>query len=161
MAVSNSTFGDFGAATSDIFAGLAASDKIKGDELEQQSYSEAASLASQNAQFTAMSTGIQESQAQRELYLNTGKTQSDVAGAGFAASGSGLDILRSSVQQGSLQKAVIGQQGMITEAGYQEQAASYTNMAEAANAAAKGESVAQTGDFIAGGISAVAGIATL
>jgi hypothetical protein len=161
MAISDKTFGDAGAATSDIFAGFAAQDKIKGDELEASSYSDAAALANQNAQFTAQSTAIQEAQQERELYLSTGKTTSQVAGAGFALSGSALDILRSSASQGSLQKAVVGEQGMITEAGYNEQAASYTNMANAANAAAKGENLAGTGDFVAGGISAVAAIATL
>jgi hypothetical protein len=45
-----------------------------------------------------------------------------------------------------------------TEAGYEEQATAYTNMMNAANAGAKGESVAQTGDFIAAGISAIAAI---
>jgi hypothetical protein len=40
-----------------------------------------------------------------------------VAGDGFAASGSALDILRSSAAQGAIAKAVTGYQGLITEAG--------------------------------------------
>jgi hypothetical protein len=147
-----------GAAASDLFAGFAASDKIKGDELEAQNYDEAATLAGQNAQFTEMSTGIQTSQADREMYLNLGKTKSEIAGGGFAESGSGLDILRSSASQGALQKAVLNEQGLITEAGYQEQQQSYENMASAANAAAKGEGIAQIGDFVAGGINALAAL---
>lgn len=158
---SQQAFGNFGTAASDLFAGFAASDKIKGDQLEAASYGEAASLALQNEQFTKVSTGIQEAQQQRELNLSLGRTQSEIAGAGFTGSGSGLDILRSSAAQGSIQKAVTGQQGLITEAGYQEQANAYTNMESAAYAAAKGEKMAQTGDFIAAGTSAAAGIAAL
>jgi hypothetical protein len=69
-----------GAAASDIFAGFAADDKIKGDEAEQQQYSDAAALAKQNARVTADSTAIQEAQAQREVYMSTGRTESEVAG---------------------------------------------------------------------------------
>jgi hypothetical protein len=156
--ISSSTFTDLGAATSDIFAGFAAGDKIKGDELEQQNYTEAAAFAEQNEQFTAMSTGIKEAQQNREITQSIGKTQAEVAGAGFAQSGSALDILRSSAQQGSIAKAVTSEQGQITEAGYAEQAQSYTNMAAAAGDAAKAENIARTGDFIAGGINAVAAL---
>lgn len=161
MASSNSTFTDFGSASSDLFAGFAMSDKIKGDELEAQSYDEAAQLALQNEQATKTSTAIQAGQSERELYMSLGKTKAEVAGAGLNLSGSALDILRSSASQGALQTAVINQQGLQTEAGYAEQAQSYENMANAANAAVKGDELGQVGDFVAGGISAVAGIATI
>jgi len=46
-----------GTAAGDLFAGFAAGDKIKGDELEASNYSDAAALAEQNGQFTRMSTG--------------------------------------------------------------------------------------------------------
>ncbi len=130
--LSQSMFSEFGAAASDLFAGFAASEKIKGIQLEGQAYTEAAQLARQNVEYTKMSTGIQEAQAERELYGSLGRTEAQVAGAGFAAGGSALDILRSSASQGALQKAVIGEQGLITEAGYQEQARSYDLMASAA-----------------------------
>ncbi len=44
-----------------------------------------------------------------------------MAGAGLGESGSALDILRDSASQGALTKATLGQQGLINEAGYQEQ----------------------------------------
>jgi hypothetical protein len=147
-----------GTAASDLFAGFGDFAKAKGDEAEQQQYSDAAALARQNAQFTATSTAIQEAQAQREVYMNTGRTESEVAGAGFAMSGSGLDVLRSSAAQGSLQKAVLGQQGLITEAGYNEQATAYTSMASAAGEAAKSANTAAIGSFVAAGFSAVAAV---
>jgi hypothetical protein len=94
-------FKGIGAGVSDIFAGFGAETKAAGDILEGQLYSRAAQLAEQNAQFTKMSTDIQEAQANRELLLSQGRTEAEVAGAGFAASGSALDILRSSAAQGS------------------------------------------------------------
>jgi hypothetical protein len=57
-------------------------------------------------------------------------------------------------------KAVAGEQGLITEAYYKEQAASYANIA-AAGMAADAEDKAATGDTITGIIKGVAGVATL
>ena len=152
MAVSTSTFSGIGAGVSDIFQGFADETKAQGDILEGEAYGKAAQLALQNEQFTKQSTAIQDAQANRELLMSTGRTQAEVAGAGFAASGSALDILRSSAAQGSLQKAVISEQGLITEAGYKEQAESYQLLQQAANSAASAEKTAATGSFIAGGI---------
>jgi hypothetical protein len=45
-------------------------------------------------------------QAEREMYQSLGQTKADVAGAGFAESGSALDLLRQSASQGALQQAV-------------------------------------------------------
>lgn len=161
MAVSSQTFSDFGAGVSDVFAGFADFTKAAGAEAEGQAYSEAAALAEQNAKYTKESTNIQVAQAERELLLSTGRTTGEVAGAGFSLSGSALDILRSSAAQGSLKKAVIGQQGLITEAGYEQQAASYRLMASAANDTAKGDNLAAIGSFASAGVSMLAGIASL
>lgn len=161
MAVSQSTFSDSGTAVSDIFAGFGDELKAKGEAFEQQSYEEAAALAGQEAQFTEQSTAIKEAQANRQLLGSLGRTRADIAGAGFAASGSALDILRNSAQEGATTKAVVGEQGLITEAGYEEQQQSYLNMANAAGEAIKADKLAATGAFIGAGISAVAGIASL
>ncbi len=128
-----------GAAVSDIFAGFAAQSKAKGDLLEQQNYQKANLYAQQEAQFTAMSTRIQEMQESREISKSLGQTTADVAGAGFATAGSAIDLLRESAAQGALTKQVTQVQGNITEAGYKEQAESYANMATAAGEAASAE----------------------
>ena len=138
-----------GAATSDLYAAEAEQYKIEGTKFEQQSYQEAAALAGQNEQFTAISTRIKAAQAQRELYTSLGTTTANVAGAGLANSGSALDILRESASQGALTRAVIKSQGLITEAGYNEQQQSYLNMVGAANAAISGDTVAQQADYAA------------
>jgi hypothetical protein len=69
--------------------------------------------------------------------------------------------LRDSASQGALTHAVLGQQGLITEAGYQEQATSYQNMATAATNAGNAGNDAATFADITGGIKMIAGMATM
>jgi dsDNA-binding SOS-regulon protein len=161
MAFGSATFTDFGGAASDLFAAQGDKSKQQFDYAEASNYELGANLADQNAQFTQTSTAIKEAQQQRELTMSMGQTQADVAGAGFSASGSGLDIMRDSASQGALAHAVLGQQGLITEAGYQEQAQSYNTMATAATQAGNAEGNASTFADITGGIKAIAGLATL
>ncbi len=137
--------GDISAAVSDLYQAKADKSKSSYDRLEGQEYGLAADLALQNEQFTKMSTAIKEAGETREVTQALGKTQADVAGAGFAESGSALDILRSGAQQGAILKATTVEQGLITEAGYKEQADSYTLMQTAANQAAQAEDEAAKG----------------
>jgi hypothetical protein len=90
-----------------------------------------------------------------------GQTKADVAGGGFAASGSGLDILARSASQGALQQAVIQRQGLITKQGYEEQAQSYRNMESAADMAASAEKKAAGGADIGAAFKFAAGIPSL
>jgi hypothetical protein len=169
MAFGAATFTDLGGAASDIFSGITGSEslqiKAQGDLAEGRSYDLAAALALQNEQFTQTETGVKQMQNDREVYQTISGEQAGIAGGGLAESGSALDLLRSSASQGALSHALIGQQGLITEAGYQEQHDSYVNMSAAAKQAAQSEEelASQTGLFseITGGIKAVAGIATL
>jgi hypothetical protein len=156
-----STINDFGGAVSDLFAAQGDKAKAQGDLIEKQNYLEASDLATQNEQFTETSTAIKQSQAARQLYLQIGGQKADVAGAGFAESGSAIDLLRSSASQGALNRAVLGQQGLIQEAGYKEQAQSYQNMAQAAQVAADAENNAAGGAEIGAAIKGVAALATL
>jgi hypothetical protein len=68
--------------------------------------------------------------AERATYQSMNQTKADIAGGGFAASGSGLDILASSASQGALQQSVIQQQGLITEAGYERAGAELSQHGE-------------------------------
>lgn len=156
-----STLGDIGGAVSDLFAAGADSSKSQADRLEGQNYGLAADLATQNANFTEQSTAIKQAQLARQNTLALGQTEADIAGAGFAQSGSALDLLRSSAQQGALTAAVAQQQGLITEAGYKEQAQSFRTMQQEANIAADAEDKAASGATISSVIKGVAAIATL
>ena len=154
MAVSASTFSNAGGAVTDLFAAFGAEQqgdisaqgtrlKATGDLAEAQQYTLAQTLAQQNEQYTAQSTAIQQAQLERNTTMQIGGEKAAQAGAGFAASGSGLDILADSARQGALAKETLGQQGLITEAGYQEQATSYGIMASTAtNAAATEDEIA-------------------
>jgi hypothetical protein len=193
----SSTFTNLGGAVSDLFAGLGATTqanlkaqglnlnaqglrlKAQGDLAEGQEYDLASGLAAANEAYTAKSTAIQVAQQERSTTLQMGGQQAAQAGAGFAASGSGLDILADSAAQGQLAKSVLQQQGAITEAGYQEQSDSYTLMANTARTTAAGEESiadqtdtlatetiaagqqAQTGDFISGALKGVAAVASI
>jgi hypothetical protein len=58
-------------------------------------------------------------------------------------------------------RAVIGEQGLITEAGYQEQAKSYEDMANAAGVAIKADELAAQGAYGGAAIAGVAAVASL
>jgi hypothetical protein len=58
-------------------------------------------------------------------------------------------------------RAVIGEQGLITEAGYQEQAKSYEDMANAAGVAIKADKLAAQGAYGGAAIAGVAAVASL
>lgn len=169
MAFGASTISDIGGGVSDIFGGYAKAAglnlKAAGDRVEAGNYDLASTLAKQNEQFTEQSTGVKQLMADRARYMGIGTETADIAGAGFAESGSALDLLRSSAQQGALQKQLIGQQGLITEAGYNEQATAYSNLASYARMAADTEnkmaSTAITAGWITGGLKIATGIATL
>lgn len=136
MAFGAAAVGLFGGAVQDLFSIEGLRTKAAGSRVEAQQYDLARQLALQNEQFAKTSTEIKTYQAQRGIYGVMGQQRADVAASGFAAGGSALDLMRDSAAQGALHKAVIGQQGLIEEAGYREQAESYRLMAEASRMAA-------------------------
>jgi hypothetical protein len=119
--------------------------KAKGDDLERQNYDLAATYADQNVFYTAASTRIKQMQADREFFKTMGSQETGIASSGFADSGSSLDIMLDSASGGALTRQVIKQQGMITEAGYQQQGDSYRNMSAAARFAVQGDLLAAEG----------------
>jgi hypothetical protein len=131
---------DIGGAVGSLFA-------AQGNAAEATSYTSAAQLDEQNAQLSAASTRIQETQTARAVTQSLGTTQADVAGAGFTESGSALDVLKSSAQQGALATSLVNIQGAINENAYAAEAGANLAKAKAANEA-------QT----AGTISAIASI---
>lgn len=175
MALGSSTFTLAGGAVSDLFSAgsygaKATADelKAKGQFLEAGMYGDAAALARQNEQFTEQSTAIKETQLSRSIMQTIGGQQADVASAGFAASGSALDIMRDSATQGAITKAVAGQQGLIDEASQEEQAKSYDTMSqvsvlsgEASIAARDADKNMETASYISGAVKGAAAIGTL
>lgn len=161
MAFGPNTITSIGGAVNDLFGADAHRAKAAGDVFEQKNYDLAGHLADQNAKFTEVSTGIKLAQTDRELYKTLGGQQADVAGAGFSESGSALDLMRDSAAQGALTHAVAGEQGLITEAGYKEQADSYRNMSQAAQVAIDAENKSADNAWITAGIKGAAAVASL
>jgi hypothetical protein len=169
MALSNATFSDIGGAVSDLFSAQANSGsyeaKALGADAEAKNYNLAAGFARQNVDYQTESTAIQVMQQNRTNYQQYGGAQSDIAGAGFRQSGSGLYILADNARQGSLATSVLQKQGAIQEAGYQEQAQSYDILSSAATQQAKADREAadesEDAGFFGAVIKGAAGLATL
>lgn len=125
--------------------------KAQGDLAEGENYDLAATLAQANEAYTAQSTRIQQSQQDRAVTAAIGGQRAGVAAAGFTSGGSAGDVLRDSASQGALAHGVLAQQGVITEAGYDEQKKSYETMASTARTTAASEmDIAGKTDAIAG-----------
>lgn len=161
MAIGTGTFSAIGGAVSDLFSASALRTKAAGNRIEAQGYDLASELSERNKQFTETSTEIKQTQLDRSVYQTIGQQKADVAASGFAASGSALDLLRDSAAQGALTKAVTGQQGLIEEAGYEEQAQSYKLLSQAARMSADTAEKSASGLNITAGIKGVAAVASL
>jgi len=161
MAFGPGTINSVGGAVADLFAADAHRSKAQGLRLEAGNYGRSSAFSEQSAQFTETSTAIKQAQLDRDIFKTLGGQAADVAGAGFAASGSALDILRESAAQGALTKAVGGLQGLITEEGYEVQAKNYAEMGKAALLAADAEDKAATGSEWAAGFKGVAAVASI
>jgi hypothetical protein len=168
MALGPATATDVGTAANDLIGGISAYEgdqlKAEGLQVEGENYTLAANLAGQNEKFTETSTAIQQFQAHRQLEMSEGRTQAAVGAAGGTAA-TGEDVMRESAAQGAMQKTVIGQQGLMTEAGYAEQEAAYNNLATYSQTAASKEKdmgALALGGGIAGAVlSGVAAVATV
>lgn len=131
MPVSAGGFADIGSAVSSIFGGVGQLQSAKG-------YQAAAKYAAQNADIAEQSAKIQGLMAERQITKTIGGQAADIAGAGLAASGSALDLMRDSAQQGSLTKQLISNQGAINVLGYKAESENYSAMASAAKTAGSG-----------------------
>ena len=131
MSANGAMFGQLGGAVGSIFGAI-------GDFQEARGYQKAAGYAELNAKETEAMTKLQVQQAGRQIYQTIGGQVSDVAGAGLAEGGSAVDLLRSSMEQGALQKQLIETQGSINARGFEEQASAYNAQADAANMAGAG-----------------------
>lgn len=139
-------FVDFGGAVSDLFA-------AKGATASAGSYEEAAAIARQNALIARQATNIKEEQESRQIFKTIGAQKAQVGGAGFAESGSALDLLSDSASQGALTKALTAEQGAITENSYAEQAGLYMGMARSARASGRAQQVGSLLQAAGGAIS--------
>lgn len=159
--LSSSTFGNIGGAVSDIFGAMAAGERKKGYRAEAEGFETAARLSGENADLAKISTEIQQTQAERKALKVIGGQIADVAGAGFGAGGTAIDLLADSNRQASLEQAILGVQGDIQENAYEQQERSFLTQAEAARSAAKASGIAEIGGYIGAGFKFAGGITSL
>jgi hypothetical protein len=127
-----------------IFSGIGNFDEAK-------AYKTAAKYAQQNAVISEEAGAIKEEQASRAIFKTLGAQKSEYAGSGLTGGGSAQYVLRDSISQGSLEKAIINEQTQINVNGYEAQAAEFQAMSKAAKAAG-------TGDIIGGVLQAATAI---
>lgn len=115
-----------------------------GDLAEATAYTTAAGIAGGNAALEEQASQIKQIQQIRQIQTTLGQQQADIGGAGFAASGSALYLMRDSVAQGALTTALTSIQGNINAGGYlmqqeaaQAEASAATGASNAASALAK------------------------
>lgn len=155
----------FGNAAADAGQAAAFGSEAQGDAAEAQAYGEASTYALQNAEISKQATKLQQFQTQRQVFQTIGQGQAAAGNNGLTGGGSAADIMRSSASQGALVGQVIGEQGIINETAYQEQASQYQGMQKAALAAQAGALAQQKAsnqkkgtDILGGIVSAAASI---
>ena len=120
-----SGFGDAAAnllgGYSSLMAGNAAASANQGN----------AATARTNAAIVGNSTALKVMQQGRKAYQILGGQRADIAGAGLAASGSALDVIRSSARDASVDKSLIQMQGQMDVNALLGQATAYDKAAEA------------------------------
>lgn len=133
-----------------LFGGLADFAEAGGDIAEANAYSKAENYALQNSVISQEAGDIKMEQTKRQVYKTVGQQQAGYAGAGLTSSGSAQSVLRNSVSQGSLEKAIVNEQTAINVTGYEEQAAQFKGMKTAADAAAAGAAAKGIGSILGG-----------
>jgi len=123
-------------ATQQFGQAKAATDQATGDTAEVGAYNTAGSIAGANARLAQVSGGIQQYQEGVQVQKTLGTQKATQASNGFGASGSALDILRSSTQQGLLQQQTTGVNADLQAGGFEQQGAASAAEATAAQTAA-------------------------
>lgn len=166
MAISSSNIGQLGGAVSEIFGGASSIISAGGYKAAQRAYEKSAEIyadqgklydqmgvqSGANAKIADAGSRIKQMQTEREVLTTLSGQKADIAGTGLASSGSALDIIRSSAQQGALDVALGRISGELEQAGYREEQLSYQAMGKASQAAA----AAATGQAGAAGAQATA-----
>lgn len=134
MADFGSALGSFGSGIQDFFS-------AKGATQDAASLDKAAGMEDVNARLAAASKDIQHAAASRDIYKVLGGQASDITSAGFSMSGSGLDLARSSAQQGYITQALIENQGQIDIQSHLVQAADLRAEAASSRNSAKSSKI--------------------
>lgn len=122
------------AVTSDASA-TAAGITAAGDLNEANAYGNAQAIAAGNARVALIGGQVEQSMQQVKLGQTLGEQRAQVSGGGFAESGTALNLLKSSTQQGALEQQITGVNSELQAGGFEEQGAAAAAEATAATAA--------------------------
>jgi hypothetical protein len=136
-------FSLIGEASQFAATGVSEGDIAAGDAAEAGAYTDAGNIARANARLALVGGDIEQAQEQIKLGTTLGSQRAAVAGGGFAESGTALNLLRSSTQQGHLEQQITGVNATLQSGGFEEQGAA--SDAEAAAATAAGASATALG----------------
>ncbi len=138
----------------DLFDAAGEFAQAAGSHAEAIAYRKAEKYAKQNAIISQEAGDIRLQQTQRQIYKTLGAQGAGYASAGLTGGGSAQSVLRSSISEGALAKAIVNEQTAINVTGYKSQAAQFQGMAFAADAAAVAHAASGIGDiFDAFGLS--------
>lgn len=94
-----------------------------GADAEAAAYGTAADISDESQRTEAIAERVRQVQMTRNIDQTVGGISASVAANGFVQSGSAIDIMQSSLQQGYLSQQISGLQSQQTQRGYMEQAA--------------------------------------
>lgn len=137
----NALYGETAAATTAKGEAAALTTEAAGVTAEANQYGIAGDISTQNAALAQVSGSLQQYQNTRTLMKTLGTQAAGISSAGFADSGSAVDLARSSLQQGLLQGQVIGTNTQLEAGGYFQQAAASAAEKAAATATAATEGI--------------------
>ena len=137
-------------AVASIFGGIGDFEESQGEQEAAQLFGEEATVGQQELKYEKASTAIQQTAAQRQIYQASGQNVAGAAAGNLSESGSALNVLRMTKQQGAIQQQLIGTQGEINEAGTQMQIYSAQASQDQANATANAETMAGVGGILGG-----------
>lgn len=141
----NALYGEQGAAASATGQATAETTIATGDIAEEGDYTQAETIAQNNANIALVGGQVQEYQNMRTVMMTVGGQKADIAGAGFQESGTALSLAQSSMMQGVLQNQIIGTNADLQAGGFlQQAAASKAEAAAAATASAAATDLATT-----------------
>ncbi len=135
--VNSGALSTYSSGISDFATANAQRKASEGDLAEESAYTNAALIADQQTRLARVSGGIEVSQEDRIIRRTIGEQRAIVAGSGFKATGSAIDIARDSAYQGNLEKALIGHNAEIKAGGYESEAAAARGSAAAARIASE------------------------
>lgn len=131
-----SLFGLEGQASEELAASQSEGIIAGGDIAEAGAYGTAGAIATANSRLALVGGDIEQAQEAIKLGNTIGSQRAAVSAGGFANSGTALNLLRSSVQQGHIQQQITGVNAQLQSGGFMEQAEAAAAEGSAATAAA-------------------------